>query len=105
MLLTVQSTMRGVQSISRPSKTSSLRLPPQEATLTGHDGRRCSCPYGLIDCARAAGIRGTPFIVAAWMVGAMATFAFYLHTTATHEIRFTGPDTAVGSIHVFNATG
>jgi hypothetical protein len=49
--------------------------------------------------------RGTPFIVAAWMVGAMATFAFYLHTTATHEIRFTGPDTAVGSIHVFNATG
>jgi hypothetical protein len=39
------------------------------------------------------------------MVGAMATFAFYLHTTATHEIRFTGPDTAVGSIHVFNATG
>jgi hypothetical protein len=39
------------------------------------------------------------------MVGAMATFAFYLHTTATHEIRFTGPDTAVVSIHVFNATG
>ena len=32
-------------------------------------------------------------------------FTFCLHTTATHEIRFTGPDTAVGRVHVFNRNG
>jgi len=62
-------------------------------------------PDGVVDYTRAGGIKGTPSEVAEWMVGAMATFAFCLHTTATHEIRFTGPDAAVGRVHVFNRNG
>jgi hypothetical protein len=62
-------------------------------------------PGGLVDYTRAGGISGTPAEVAAWMVGAMATFAFCLHTVATHEIRLTGPDEATGRAHVFNRNG
>ena len=62
-------------------------------------------PDGLVDYTRAGGIKGTPSEVAEWMVGAMATFTFCLHTTATHEIRFAGPDSAVGRVHVFNRNG
>ena len=62
-------------------------------------------PGGLVDYTRAGGIKGSPSEVAEWMVGAMAAFAFCLHTTATHEIRFTGPDAAVGRVHVFNRNG
>ena len=62
-------------------------------------------PDGLVDYARAGGIKGTPSEVAEWMVGAMATFTFCLHTTSTHEIRFAGPDAAVGRVHVFNRNG
>jgi hypothetical protein len=51
------------------------------------------------------GSKGTPAEVAVWMVGAMATFAFCLHTTATHEIWFIGSDTAVGRVHMFNRNG
>jgi hypothetical protein len=58
-----------------------------------------------IDYTAASGIAGTPAEVAAWMPEAMAVFTFCLHTTATHEIRFTGPDTAVGRVHVFNRNG
>jgi hypothetical protein len=32
-------------------------------------------------------------------------FTFCLHTTTTHEIRFTGPDSAAGRVHVFNRNG
>jgi len=62
-------------------------------------------PDGLVDYTRAGGIKGTPAEVAEWMVGAMAAFAFCLHTTATHEIRFVGPDAAEGRVHVFNRNG
>ena len=62
-------------------------------------------PDGLVDYTRAGGITGTPGEVAAWMVGAMANFTFCLHSTSTHEIRFTGPDAAVGRAHVFNRNG
>jgi hypothetical protein len=62
-------------------------------------------PDGLVDYTRSLGIKGTPAEVAEWMVGAMATFAFSVHTTATHEIRFTGPDSATGRAHVFNRNG
>ena len=62
-------------------------------------------PGGLVDYTSSAGIAGTPAEVAAWMPGAMSVFAFTLHTTATHEIRFTGPDTATGRVHVFNRNG
>jgi len=58
-----------------------------------------------VDYTAAGGIAGTAAEVAAWMPGAMAVFTFCLHTTATHEIRFTGPDTAVGRVHVFNRNG
>jgi hypothetical protein len=53
----------------------------------------------------AGGIAGTPAEVRAWLPGAMAIFTFSLHTTATHEIRFTGADTATGRVHVFNRNG
>ena len=62
-------------------------------------------PDGLVDYTRAGGIKGTPSEVAEWMVKAMATFAFCLHTTATHEIRFSGREAAVGRVHVFNRNG
>ncbi len=62
-------------------------------------------PGGLVDYTSAGGIAGTPAEVAAWMPGAMSVFAFCLHTTSTHEIRFTGPDTAIGRVHVFNRNG
>jgi hypothetical protein len=62
-------------------------------------------PDGLVDYTSAGGIAGTPAEVAAWMPGAMSVFVFCLHTTSTHEIRFTGPDTAVGRVHVFNRNG
>ena len=62
-------------------------------------------PDGLVDYTSAGGIAGTPAEVAAWMPGAMAVFTFCLHTTSTHEIRFTGPDTAEGRVHVFNRNG
>jgi hypothetical protein len=62
-------------------------------------------PDGLVDYTRAGGIAGTPAEVAAWMPGAMSVFTFCLHTTSTHEVRFTGADAAVGRVHVFNRNG
>jgi len=62
-------------------------------------------PDALVDYTRAGGIAGTPAEVAAWLAGAMEAFTFRLHTTSTHEIRFTGPDEASGRAHVFNRNG
>lgn len=62
-------------------------------------------PDARIDYTAAGGIAGTPADVGAWMPGAMAIFTFTLHTTATHEIRFTGPEAATGRVHVFNRNG
>ena len=62
-------------------------------------------PDALVDYTSAGGIAGTPAEVAAWMPGAMSAFAFCLHTTSTHEIRFAGPDAATGRVHVFNRNG
>ncbi len=39
------------------------------------------------------------------MPGALSVFAFCLHITSTHQIRFHGPDTATGRVHVFNRNG
>jgi hypothetical protein len=58
-----------------------------------------------VDYTSAGGIAGNPAEVAAWLGDALAIFEFCLHTTATHEIRFTGPDTARGRVHVFNRNG
>ncbi|MFN7148062.1 MAG: nuclear transport factor 2 family protein [Microthrixaceae bacterium] len=62
-------------------------------------------PGAQVDYTAAGGIAGTAAQVAAWMSDAMAIFSFCQHTTATHEIRFTGPDTATGRVHVFNRNG
>ena len=62
-------------------------------------------PGGYIDYTSAGGIDGTPAELAAWMPGALSAFTFCLHTTSTHEIRFTGPADATGSVHVFNRNG
>ncbi|MGA2836235.1 MAG: nuclear transport factor 2 family protein [Acidimicrobiales bacterium] len=62
-------------------------------------------PDALVDYTSASGIAGTPQEVAAWLPDAMSVFAFCLHTTSTHEIRFNGPDRAVGRVHAFNRNG
>ena len=58
-----------------------------------------------IDYTSAGGIAGTPAELAAWMPEALAVFEFCLHSISTHEIRFTGPNTAAGRVHVFNRNG
>ena len=62
-------------------------------------------PDAHIDYTSAGGIAGTPAELAAWMPEALAVFEFCLHSTSTHEIRFTGPTTATGRVHVFNRNG
>ncbi len=62
-------------------------------------------PDAFIDYSAAAGIAGHTAEVVAWMPQAMAIFTFCLHTTANHEIRFTGPNAATGRVHVFNRNG
>lgn len=62
-------------------------------------------PDAHIDYTSSGGIAGTPAELAAWMPDALAIFTFCLHTSATHEIRFTGADRATGRVHVFNRNG
>jgi hypothetical protein len=62
-------------------------------------------PEALIDYTSAGGIAGNPAEVASWMPGALSIFTFCLHTTATHDISFTGPNRATGRVHVFNRNG
>jgi len=62
-------------------------------------------PEARIDYTSAGGIEGSPAELARWMPRAMATFTFCMHSTSTHEIRFTGPDSATGRVHVFNRNG
>jgi hypothetical protein len=62
-------------------------------------------PDAHIDYTSAGGIAGTPADLAAWMPDALSVFEFCLHSTTTHEITFTGPDTANGRVHVFNRNG
>ena len=62
-------------------------------------------PDARIDYTSAGGIEGTPAELAAWMPAALSIFTFCMHTTSTHEIRFTGADTATGRVHVLNRNG
>jgi len=62
-------------------------------------------PDAHIDYTSAGGIEGTPAELAAWMPAAMSVFTFCMHSTSTHEIRFIGPETATGRVHVFNRNG
>lgn len=66
---------------------------------------RLFLPEAHIDYTSSGGIAGSPAEVAAWLPEALSIFTFCLHTTATHEIRFTGPDLASGRVHVFNRNG
>ena len=58
-----------------------------------------------IDYSQSGGITGTPEQIAAWLPGAMSVFAWSLHSILTHEIRFTGADTAAGRVHLVNRNG
>lgn len=62
-------------------------------------------PDALVDYTHTGGIAGTPAEVAAWMPDAIAAFTWCLHSVSNHEIRFTGPDTATGRVHIFNRNG
>ena len=62
-------------------------------------------PDAVIDYTHSGGITGTPAELAAWMPDAMSIFAWSMHSVLTHEIRFTGDDTATGRVHVFNRNG
>ena len=62
-------------------------------------------PDAHIDYLHSGGIVGTPAQLAAWMPDALGLFAWSLHSVLTHEIRFTGPDTATGRVHLFNRNG
>ena len=80
-----------------PSRTWPRPTPTPSTTATGSRWEALFTPDGLVDYTRAGGIAGTPAEVAAWMPGAMAVFTFCLHTTSTHQVRFTGPDSADGT--------
>ncbi len=58
-----------------------------------------------IDYSRSGGITGALEQVAAWLPDAMSVFTWSLHSILTHEIRFTGPGTATGRVHLFNRNG
>ncbi len=62
-------------------------------------------PDAHIDYTSAGGIEGTPAELAAWMPAALSVFTVSMHTTTTHEIRFTGADVATGRVHVVNRNG
>lgn len=62
-------------------------------------------PDARIDYTRTGGIAGGPAEMAAWMPDALALFVWSLHSILTHEVRFTGPDTATGRVHLFNRNG
>ncbi len=66
---------------------------------------RLFLPGAHVDYTASGGIAGTAADLAAWLPEALAIFTFCLHTTSTHEIRFTGPDRARGRVHVFNRNG
>lgn len=58
-----------------------------------------------LDYRHSGGIEGPVDEVAAWMPDALSVFSWSLHSVLTHEVRFTGPDTATGRAHVFNRNG
>jgi hypothetical protein len=62
-------------------------------------------PDAVIDYLHSGGITGNPAEVAAWMPEGLGLFTWTLHSILTHEIRFTGPDTATGRVHLFNRNG
>ncbi|MDZ7731828.1 MAG: nuclear transport factor 2 family protein [Acidimicrobiia bacterium] len=62
-------------------------------------------PEARFDYTASGGIAGGLDEVAEWMPSALSVFTWSLHSILTHEIRFTGPDTATGRVHLFNRNG
>ncbi len=62
-------------------------------------------PDAHIDYLSSGGIEGTPAEIRAWLPEGLAAFTWCMHSVFTHEIRFTGPDTAAGRVHLFNRNG
>lgn len=58
-----------------------------------------------LDYTHSGGIAGPIAEVAAWMPDALSAFTWSLHSVFTHEVRFTGADTATGRVHLFNRNG
>lgn len=58
-----------------------------------------------IDYTHSGGIAGGRDEVAAWMPGGLSVFTWSMHSISTHEITFTGPDTATGRADLFNRNG
>ena len=58
-----------------------------------------------LDYTHSGGIAGGIEEVAAWMPAGLSVFTWSLHSVLTHEIRFTGADTATGRVHLFNRNG
>ncbi|MFZ4517100.1 MAG: nuclear transport factor 2 family protein [Microthrixaceae bacterium] len=58
-----------------------------------------------LDYTHSGGIAGGIEEVTAWMPQGLSVFTWSLHSVLTHEIRFTGPDTATGRVHLFNRNG
>lgn len=58
-----------------------------------------------VDYRSTGGIDGTPAEIAAWFPDAMALFTTCMHSVLTHEITFTGPDTAFGRSNLINRNG
>ncbi|MDQ2677194.1 MAG: nuclear transport factor 2 family protein [Actinomycetota bacterium] len=58
-----------------------------------------------LDYTHSGGIAGGIDEVVAWMPDALSSFAWSLHSVLTHEIHFTGDDTASGRVHMFNRNG
>ena len=62
-------------------------------------------PDAHIDYRAAGGIEGTPAEIAKWLPESLGLFDWSLHSVFTHEIRFTGPDSAKGHCHFFARQG
>ena len=62
-------------------------------------------PDAHIDYRSSAGIAGTTPELREWLPGAMSAMDWSMHSVLTHEIAFTGPDTATGRAHLFNRNG
>jgi hypothetical protein len=62
-------------------------------------------PDARIDYSHSGGIIGDTAAAAQWLPDAMSLFTWSLHSILNHEIRFTGPDSAVGRVHLFNRNG
>ncbi|MFN8017311.1 MAG: nuclear transport factor 2 family protein [Acidimicrobiales bacterium] len=58
-----------------------------------------------LDYTHSGGIAGPIDEVTEWMPGGLSIFTWSLHSVLTHEIRFTGPDSATGRVHLFNRNG